>query len=294
VTDIAPAPLVRDTAQFYESDRFQLRVDGKDDQMVNGYMRAVLEMCRTIMTSQDPDLVNMVENGDYDLAFINALFGECGVMIANYHKLKFIEYSANTVMAWSQEAFGIPAPLSYIPDITGKPTEHPMGFYERFSNLLRNYEWSSRSAWFNEGMEELMKTRYNLTSVQSFAEMERDASLFFYNSHHALDFARPLPPMFIPVGGMACLGKLGTLEDHIQEFMDGAEQGVILISFGSTVLPNTMSPHFRTTFYNMMRKFKKVRFIWRWKGEVPEDAPENLLGVEWFPQKEILSKLTHA
>ena len=42
-------------------------------------------------------------------------------------------------------------------------------------------------------------------------------------------------------------------------------------------------------FFNMMRKFSKVRFIWRWKGDVPEESPPNLLGVEWLPQKEILS-----
>ena len=174
------------------------------------------------------------------------------------------------------------------------------------------YKWAFREASFDKAVEEMMKERYGLDSVPTFTQMQRNASLIFYGGHHAIDFARPLPPVFVPIGGMQCLEKIGALSkvrpvkslssqetDHnficytfqeFQEFMDNAEDGVTLIAFGSTVDLSTMPSRFLNLFFNMMRRFSTVRFIWRWKGEMPDNAPENLMAAEWLPQKEILSK----
>ena len=71
--------------------------------------------------------------------------------------------------------------------------------------------------------------------------------------------------------------------------MDNAADGVVLIAFGSTVELNNLTDYYLQIFFNMMRKFNEVRFIWRWKGEMPTDAPENLMAADWLPQREILS-----
>jgi glucuronosyltransferase len=88
---------------------------------------------------------------------------------------------------------------------------------------------------------------------------------------------------------MGCWSPVGTLEPKFQEFMENAEGGAILISFGSTVLPSSMSPHFLSMFFAMMRKFSSVKFMWRWEGAPPENMPKNLMAANWLPQKEILA-----
>ena len=72
--------------------------------------------------------------------------------------------------------------------------------------------------------------------------------------------------------------------------MDDAQDGVILIAFGSTIPLDKLSTEQLHMFYAMMRKFSTVRFIWRWTGDSPKEAPTNLLAADWLPQKEILSK----
>ena len=72
--------------------------------------------------------------------------------------------------------------------------------------------------------------------------------------------------------------------------MDEAEEGVILISFGSTIDLSTISEYFRNIFFNTMRRYNKVRFIWRWDGPMPKGHPENVMAAKWLPQREILSK----
>ena len=211
------------------------------------------------------------------------------MLLAQYHGWKYIYFSANTIVASLHPTFGMPWSADHIPDLTTKMT-YPMTFYARIRNLYHYYRVGLPSDYFTESMEGLMKERFGLTSVPNFIDMERNASLVFYNSHHALDFARSLPPMFIPVGGMQCWSEIGALRKNIKEFIDNAEDGVVLISFGSTVIPSSMSKHLLAMFYSMMRKFNTVRFIWRWKGEEPDNAPKNLLAVDWLPQKDILSK----
>jgi len=75
-----------------------------------------------------------------------------------------------------------------------------------------------------------------------------------------------------------------------QDYMDEAEDGVILISFGSTVDLSSIPKHFLTIFFNTMRKYEKVRFIWRWNGVMPEGHPENIMASKWLPQREILGR----
>jgi len=70
--------------------------------------------------------------------------------------------------------------------------------------------------------------------------------------------------------------------------MDGAEDGVILITFGSTIDLSSISESTLEMFFNTMRKYSKVRFIWRWDGPMPEKHPDNIMAAKWLPQREIL------
>jgi len=72
--------------------------------------------------------------------------------------------------------------------------------------------------------------------------------------------------------------------------MDGAEQGVVLITFGSTFPLSNLEPHYINIFLEAMRKLSRVRFIWRWVGPMPDGHPRNLMAAEWLPQREILSE----
>ena len=211
VMDIAPVPLVKATESAYGLDRFKQREDG-EDLFFEEYADLTVAICRVVFTERDdPDLLNMLENGDYDLAIVNTAFGECGILIAQYHGWKYINYSPTTILPWFHDTYGLPWQGSYIPMPTVKWARHPMGFIDRIQNVLAYWKWSSRQQRLNEGLEQLLKDRFGLSTVPAFMDMERNASLVFYGSHHATDFGRPLPPNVIAVGGMQCLSKVGVL-----------------------------------------------------------------------------------
>lgn len=76
--------------------------------------------------------------------------------------------------------------------------------------------------------------------------------------------------------------------------MDQATHGVVLISFGSTIVLNNVRTRFQAMFFHLINESPNVRFIMRWSGPLPKflDAqPKNLLVSEWLPQKEILGML---
>jgi len=79
-----------------------------------------------------------------------------------------------------------------------------------------------------------------------------------------------------------------------QDFMDtSGPEGVVLISFGSTVNLETVPQRFQEWFFDAIEKNPKVRFLMKWKGPLPQKYSgrlNNLMPSEWLPQRELLRK----
>ncbi|CAG7725584.1 unnamed protein product [Allacma fusca] len=87
---------------------------------------------------------------------------------------------------------------------------------------------------------------------------------------------------------MQCFSPAEPLSGEYKTILDNAPDGVVLIAFGSTINLATLPPEIKSSFLNMMRRFPKVLFIWRWDGPEPEDQPKNLIVSKWLPQLQIL------
>lgn len=81
-------------------------------------------------------------------------------------------------------------------------------------------------------------------------------------------------------------GRVNIVQD-IQQFIDGAPDGVIYFSFGSTVkmdtLPDRMQNALREAFAELPQ-----RILWKFDGDTMENQPENVMIKKWFPQRDIL------
>ena len=62
------------------------------------------------------------------------------------------------------------------------------------------------------------------------------------------------------------------------------------ISFGSIVSISTMPPWLLNVIFNALKTLK-MRFLWKWEGEKPENVPENVFLLKWFPQNDVLGRL---
>lgn len=74
---------------------------------------------------------------------------------------------------------------------------------------------------------------------------------------------------------------------NIQDFIDPIDD-FVFISFGSIVDVNRLPTRLRKHFFDAIASFTNVRFLWKWDGEVPNDVPNNVLTMKWFPQQLLL------
>ena len=213
VTDVTPQLFKDFTAQTYESDRLQDRFDGNGWDIIDvGYDEISLAFCEATLKAydDDPSFSNSMRTGNFDLIIVNFAFNECGYLLAHHLGTKYILFSSTIVLPWFHGVYGIPMEVSWIPDILAAYT-HPMGLLDRMKNFYRYVKGYSRRDSFYYKMEDLYKKNFTSESVPPLVDLERNASLVFLNTHHSIDFARSLPPMFVSIGGMQCWSPVGKL-----------------------------------------------------------------------------------
>ena len=74
-------------------------------------------------------------------------------------------------------------------------------------------------------------------------------------------------------------------------FLEGSDQaGFIYISFGSYAQVSRLPLESQQIIYDVLKKFSKIRFIWKWEGERPFEMPDNVFTAKWVPQHALLGK----
>ena len=77
----------------------------------------------------------------------------------------------------------------------------------------------------------------------------------------------------------------------MNDFLNNATNGAVLIAFGSTIDLSKMPLYFKNIFFEVIHRFPEIQFIWRWDGELPANHPKNLKVAKWLQQYEILGKI---
>lgn len=122
----------------------------------------------------------------------------------------------------------------------------------------------------------------------SYKQAKRNVSLVLTNDHFTFGGPRPLIPGMVEVGGLQAKSQPNPLPEDIKNFMDEAQNGVILFSMGSnaksTLFPKEKIDIIMKTFANL-----KQRVIFKWENENLPNKPSNVLTVKWLPQDDILA-----
>ena len=69
--------------------------------------------------------------------------------------------------------------------------------------------------------------------------------------------------------------------------LDNATRGAVLVSFGSTLKAEDMSPQMTELFLEVFRRLE-LPVVWRWEG-VLANPSANLLPMPWLPQQDLLA-----
>ncbi|XP_041487067.1 UDP-glucuronosyltransferase 3A2-like [Microtus oregoni] len=231
------------------------------------------------------DIMDSLRNENFDLLLFDYL-DFCSYLIAEKLEKKFVTLLP---MQFSYMDFVLPSPLSYVP-VSGSSLTDQMDFWGRVKNFLMFIDFSLR--------QREIFSQYDATIQEHFAEDSRPvlsdlllkAELSFVNSDFALEFARPLFPNTVYVGGL--MDKPARpipqdLEDFISKFGDS---GFVLVSLGSVATLHQTKELIKEMNSAFARLPQGV--LWTVKdAHWPKDvrlAP-NVKIMDWIPQNDLLA-----
>lgn len=120
-------------------------------------------------------------------------------------------------------------------------------------------------------------------------EMKKNISAIFMNGHWTENkIIRPTLPNEIDIGGIQIKATPKPLEPAVQKFLDEAEHGVIVWTFGSNLPITKVDPAKLKVMFNVLGK-RKERVILRWDLDDHSVLPANFLGRKWLAQDSILA-----
>merc|ERR1719153_221947 len=174
---------------------------------------------------------------------------------------------------------------SYMPELQ-MPFVEPLTFAQRLGNTinyaLQDYDCLGRFWWpifFNiDGVLDLDLLFKQIKSMD----------ILLTCSHYVTQSAQVTPPNIIEIGGVHCVpGK--PLPQNLQQILEEAPKGVILVSFGSAVKPSQMTKERRAIFLEVFSQLEEYTIIWKWDEEEVEGLPSNVVLSKWLPQQDLLA-----
>ena len=210
--------------------------------------------------------------------------GTCGSYVAQLLDAKIVKFSATGPFDAVLGTGNALNPFVH-PFIFGQALE-PMTIIERMSNT--GFQWivSQYFEWIAHYEYKHVKQEFP-SMPETHHQFERERTvLALVNSHFVTHGPWPSYQNAVEIGGIHC--KPGEdLPPDLKEFMDSNPEGVVLVSFGSTLSASQMTQEQQLIFRESFEELG-VPIIWKWDG-VLAGMPKNVFVKQWLPQNDLLA-----
>ncbi|XP_016079995.1 PREDICTED: UDP-glucuronosyltransferase 3A2-like [Miniopterus natalensis] len=231
------------------------------------------------------DIMGPLKNESFDLVVVDGT-DSCTFLIAEKLARPFVSILGTT---FGVTSFGLPEPVSYVPAFYSSLTDH-MDFWGRMTNLLMFFISTLRDWYTLAQFDGTIREHFPEGARPELFHLQRKAELWFVNSDFAFDFAQPLLPNTVYIGGL--LDK--PVEQIPQEFENFIAQfgdkGFIIVALGSLV--NIVQ--YPEVLKEMNSAFAQLPqgVIWKCSPSLwPKDIKlaANVKIVDWLPQSDLLA-----
>ena len=153
---------------------------------------------------------------------------------------------------------GHPMTVSFLPDSSFFPSGEMM-FHERVINLLYHF--------FSKLLINYFVSQIDISNIapglswNDEENLPKMSDIFIESSDVILDFPKPVMPNFVRVGYLT-FSSANPLPVVIKNFFDAANNGLIVISFGSEFKPDS---HIHSLFLSVFQKLKQ-KIFWKCVG----------------------------
>ncbi|XP_012250843.2 UDP-glucosyltransferase 2-like [Athalia rosae] len=248
------------------------------------------EFCECMMHTEGAKRVlELVRNTRIDVIVQDITLGQC------FYVLQEVAVGHPPLVGFTP--LGLPVWVTDIvggndwPAIKSHPYNHrtpPFTFWERIENaiyhkiehLLRRYDHLPIQQKIGEKF-------IGQKLERSIEEIEKGITFVLTNSYPTMDAGIFLPPNVVEVGGLHITDPKPLPQD-MKTFLDNAEHGAIIVSFGTNVKTNTLSLEKLHNIVSAMSQLKQ-RVLWKFDDDYLPEQPKNVMIRKWLPQSDILA-----
>ena len=242
------------------------------DEMVTQEARFWTDDCVGLM--EDHDLFDRMNNSRFDLVITDGTWPGCTYAYPYKLSVPHASFSLPLFMLM----YRVPTMPSVYPSITSYSSEK-MTFAERFFNVLDYITENTPED------DDLFVRKYvperPVVSQQSLAQQ---SVFWFYLHDMVFDYPRPSMPNTVDIGDIVARPS-NPLPGDLEDFVSGATNGVILMSFGSWF--DDLPPEISNKFFEAFARINQ-RVIWKYQGRPTVDVPRNVKLMKWMPQNDLL------
>uniref|UniRef100_A0A1L8E1B0 Putative udp-glucoronosyl and udp-glucosyl transferase n=2 Tax=Nyssomyia neivai TaxID=330878 RepID=A0A1L8E1B0_9DIPT len=223
----------------------------------------------------------------FDLVIVGMFFNNFVFGLGDHFKCPVIGIWSGGITGIINEMTGNPSAVDSVPHLfLGKVNE--MNFLNRLKTFLITGIEKVMWTYINYREKEYYDFNFPSPKYKTYDEMKKNISLFFVNDHFSVNAPRPTVPGVVEVAGLHIKSKPDPLPQKMQEFIDGAEHGVIFFSLGSNIKSNLLPPEKLDAILKTFSKLKQ-RVLFKWESDSLQNQPKNVLTQKWMPQDDILA-----
>ncbi|CAD5209857.1 unnamed protein product [Bursaphelenchus okinawaensis] len=247
----------------------------------------------------DESLFQKIRSEQYDYAVVEYIDYCSYAIIEKAGIEKYGTASALMIDKQILEALGLALSLGVVPNWSDQLSPLPT-FIERITALYRHYlnTYTQRKNLYGPTIN-VIQSLSNLTF--DIKEKMAQSSYFFINADEYLTHQQPISSKILYVGGKNSKSMpVNSLNQDIQNIVDSAEEGVVLVSFGTVAKASEMPKQLSDALVDTFKSYPKINFIWKYEVEDTVGANvTNLFKRPWVPQhdllgnKKILAFITH-
>ncbi|XP_015997936.1 UDP-glucuronosyltransferase 3A1 [Rousettus aegyptiacus] len=271
--------------EFKESAEFFIRegLEGRDSfENIVKIWKSLGLQCNHLLRN---GIMDSLKSENFDLLVIEG-FDFCGLLVAEKLGKPFVTTLPTT---FGTLEFGLPSPISYVPVFHSLLTDH-MDFWSRVKNFMTFIDFFMQQWRLHSVFDDIIKEHFQEGSRPVLSHLLKKAELWFVNSDFAFEFARPLFPNTVYIGGLMAKPSKPVpheFETFIAKFGDS---GFVLVVLGSVVdmfqsqeVLKEMNSAFARLPHGVIWKYDSSR----WPKDIKLSA--NVKMVDWLPQKDLLA-----
>nr|XP_031532536.1 UDP-glucuronosyltransferase 3A2 [Vicugna pacos]XP_031532539.1 UDP-glucuronosyltransferase 3A2 [Vicugna pacos] len=230
------------------------------------------------------DIMNSLKNENFDLVVVET-FDYCPFLVAEKLGRPFVSFLPTS---FGTVDFGPPSPLSYVPVFHSLLTDR-MDFWGRVKNFLMFFNFCMRQRRIHSAFDKTIKEHFPEGPRPVLSHLLKKAELWFVNSDFAFEFARPLLPNTVYVGGLLAKPIKPVPQEFENFIAKFGDSGFVLVTLGSMVsvirsqeVPKEMNAAFARLPQGVIWKYKASH----WPKDIKLAA--NVKLVDWLPQNDLL------